>query len=141
MQIVLGRAIYPCVGFLLGILMLAGCKISDTHTSTRMHLANGSDTPVVFLAIEDSETGASVAPNRLASPLPPKAVYSAILSRPGNYWILTETAAAGSVIRRIEGPIRVERGVHNWMFTREDVVPLYQNSVEESGLALARAPR
>ena len=134
------RGLFSVGAICLAALLFAGCDRSDKQDFTRIHLANGSSSAVVYLAIEDSEMAAAQAANRLAQPLPPRAIYSAVLSRPGNYWVRTETEAGGSTIRRIEGPIRLGRGVHNWEFTREDEKPLYEASAGRATMALASTP-
>lgn len=120
---------------------LLGCGGTEKPGSTRMHLANESDFTLVFLAIEDSEMEASTASNRLPRPLPPHAVFSAVLSRPGNYWVRTETESGGSIIRRIEGPVRLGLGIHDWEYTAEDEAPLYRAAAGDNLVALAAAKR
>lgn len=109
----------------LTIALLAGCSAPDSKGFTRMHLENDSDTAVTFLAIGTSEVALEHAENRLAQPLPPHAVYSAVLSRPGNYWVRTEVETDGYMIKRVEGPVRLGRGVSNWQFNQIDSGPLY----------------
>jgi hypothetical protein len=125
---------------LLASSQLAGCGSAKIHQSSRMHLTNGSDTPVQFLAIEDSEFAVAGATNRLTKPIPPNTIYSAVLPRPGNYWVRTETRSGDAIVRRVEGPVRIERGVSTWQFKREDGVPLYRNGVDRS-LALVAISR
>lgn len=120
---------------LLVTLIGAGCNASDKQDFTRVHLANGSDAALVFLAIETSESGATEAANRLSHPLPPTAVYSAVLPRPGNYWIRTETEVGDAIVRRVIGPVRLGRGVYDWKYTREDEVPLYPSGSVQPQLA------
>ncbi len=126
------------VGCVLALTLLGGCGRTESYVPTRMHLSNESQSPVLFLAIEDSELAASTAENRLAQPLLPNVVFSAVLSRPGNYWVRTETQEGGSTVRRIVGPIRLGGGVFAWDLTREDEAPLYNSAVEVgSRIALA----
>ena len=111
---------------------LSGCGSVKSHQSSRIHLTNGSNTPVQFLAIEDSEFAVAAASNRLTKPIPPNTIYSAVLPRPGNYWVRMETRSGDAIVRRVEGPVRIERGVSAWQFKREDGVPLYRNGVDRS---------
>ncbi|MBX3176460.1 MAG: hypothetical protein KF886_03800 [Candidatus Hydrogenedentes bacterium] len=117
--------------------LVIGCSSSqDPQTFTRLHLENESREPVTFLAIGTSEADLATAENRLSQPLPPRAVYSAIVSRPGNYWVRAEIEAEGYTIERIEGPVRLGRGVHDWRFQQVDARPLYSGR-ESAGAASA----
>lgn len=131
------RAISTGIVFTLILTFLGGCGGSDHQVTTRMHLTNVSGSTVVFLAIEDSELAVKMAPNRLAQPLPPSAVYSAVLPRTGNYWVRTETQSEGSTLQRIVGPIRIGRGIQDWEFTRDDEMPLYLAPLGGKSLAVS----
>lgn len=111
---------------LLGFGLASGCGNSEPASVTRLHLENASDSPVTFIAVGFSEEDVEQAPNRLPKPLEPDSVYSALLSRPGNYWVRTEFEERGHTIERIEGPFRVSRGILDWQFTTLDVRPLYE---------------
>lgn len=123
------------------ITLITGCTPSeDTQSFTRLHLENETRDSVTFLAISASEAELKTAENRLSHPLPPRAVYSAIVPRPGNYWVRTEIDADGYTIERVEGPVRLGRGVHDWRFQQVDARPLY-SSLETDGAAyLAPGP-
>ena len=110
---------------LLGLGVATGCGINSTASVTRLHLENASDAPVTFFAIGVSEQEVAAAANRLTQPLEPDSVYSALLARPGNYWVRAEFEVGGHVIERIEGPMRVSRGISDWQFTTLDARPLY----------------
>ncbi len=112
---------------LVALLLAAGCGEPDTTSVTRLHLENASDAPVTFIAVGVSEQEVAVAANRLPKPLEPSSVYSAILSRPGNYWVRTEFQEGGHTIQRIDGPLRISRGILDWQFTTLDVRPLYES--------------
>ena len=135
------RALPVCVLCTWGLTLLAGCSQSEPQRFTRMHLANGSDATLVFLAIETSEMEASSASNRLAKPLPPETVYSAVLPHPGNYWVRTETEVEGAIVRRIEGPVRLAQGIVSWEYRAEDAEPLYAPAAAGSSLATAISSR
>jgi len=137
MRIDVYRLVPASIVVTLGVLLVTGCGRSGNQNFTRIHVANSCGAAVIYLAIEDSEMAAKEASNRLASPLMPHAIYSAVLSRPGNYWVRTETESGGSTIQRLEGPIRVERGVHTWELKREDEMPLYRAASEGQTLALS----
>ncbi len=127
-----------CVSLgILAPLLALGCDQSNKQDFTRVHLANSSDAALVFLAIETSEARATEATNRLSHPLPPTAVYSAVLPRPGNYWIRTETEVGDAIVRRVIGPVRLGRGVFDWEYTSQDEVPLYQTAPYQPHLAVA----
>ncbi len=131
---------------LLGFGLSAGCGVSESATVTRLHLENASDSPLTFIAVGFSEHEVEKASNRLPKPLEPDSVYSAILSRPGNYWVRMEFEEGGHTIERIAGPLRVSRGILDWQFTALDVRPLYEGhdqdgsnaggAVKRSGLAI-----
>lgn len=140
MQILSRRTVPAAIACLSGFLALSGCGGPEKQVFTRIHLANGSDSELVYLAIADSEMAVSVASNRLSHPLPPHTVYSAVLSRPGNYWVRTELESEGSTIRRIEGPIRLGRGIHQWEFTGEDEKPLYDGSTAALAVVAVGTP-
>lgn len=131
---------------LLGLGVATGCGLNPAAPVTRLHLENASDAPVTFFAIAVSEQEVAAAANRLTHPLEPDSVYSALLARPGNYWVRAEFEADGHVIERIEGPMRVSRGISDWQFSTLDARPLYegQNSVtvqNTAALPLARVQR
>ena len=109
-----------------GVVVLQSGELThDSRGFTRVHLENASDSTLTFLAIGTSEGALATAENRLSGPLPPRAVYSAVVSRPGNYWIRTEVETEGYTLERIEGPIRLHRGVCQWRFSELDARPLY----------------
>ena len=110
----------------LPMALITGCSWDegDKHY-VRIHLENEGDAPVTFLAIGPSEAALETAQNRLSRPLPPKAVYSVSLSRPGNYWVRAEVETEGYTVERIEGPLRAQRGVLDWRFKEVDARPLY----------------
>lgn len=141
MQFSTSRMVSCTILGILAPLFVTGCDYSDKHDYTRVHLANGSDATLVFLAIETSESGATEAVNRLSHPLPPTAVYSAVLPRPGNYWIRTETEEGDAVVRRVIGPVRLGRGVYDWEYTPQDEVPLYQSAPYQPHLATVSLPQ
>lgn len=132
---------YCTILMLLGFGLSAGCGASDPASVTRLHLENASDSPVTFIAVGFSERDVEQASNRLPKPLEPASVYSALLSRPGNYWVRTEFEEGGHTIERIEGPLRVSRGILNWQFTTLDVRPLYVGSDQDDGYAGAAVKR
>lgn len=120
--------VFRYAGMALGctlLLFLSSCAPESAKGFTRIHLANEGGAALTFLAIDTSEPGLATAVNRLSKPLPPHAVYSAVLSRPGNYWVRTEVETDGYTIERIEGPIRVSRGVATLPLKRVDAQPLY----------------
>lgn len=137
MQISTSRMVSCTLLGILAPLFVMGCDRSDKQDYTRVHLANGSNAALIFLAIETSESRATEAVNRLAHPLPPTAVYSAVLPRPGNYWIRTETEEGDAIVRRVIGPVRLGRGVYDWEYTPQDEVPLYQSDPYQPHLAVA----
>ena len=119
-----------CVG---AILLIGGGTLGLAYSSsspgvksvTRIHLENGADAALTFLAIGVSEEALKTAENRLCRPLPPDSVYSAVLSRPGNYWVRAEVETDGYRLERILGPIRLANGVSDWRFHTLDSGPLY----------------
>lgn len=123
----------------LSLLLAAGCTPEASKNYTRMHLQNQSDTVVTFLAIEVTEEALADAGNRLPKPLPPDSVYSAVLSRPGNYWVRTQVETEGYIVERIEGPVRVSRGVLDWRFEKVDGGPIYGDAVAGRPMVLAGA--
>lgn len=128
----------PCRAGLLACLFLmtfVGCTVDNPKGYTRMHLQNESDADITFLAISTSEEALSNAENRLLKPLAPDAVYSAVLSRPGNYWVRTEVETDGYIVQRLDGPLRVSRGVHDWSLQKIDAAPLYGATAGEERLA------
>jgi len=108
------------------VALITGCGVETTAPVTRLHLENASDAQVTFFAIDVSEQAVVDADNRLSQPLEPDSVYSALLTRPGNYWVRAEFEYGGHVIERIEGPMRVSRGISDWQFTTLDARPLYE---------------
>ena len=132
----------------LGFGLSAGCGTSDFASVTRIHLENASDSPLTLIAVGFSEQDVEQAANRLPKPLEPYSVYSALLTRPGNYWVRTEFEKGGHTIERIEGHLRVSRGILDWRFTTLDVRPLYQGqnldensagaALRSEGIALAQ---
>ena len=131
----------------LSLGMTTGCGLDSPTSFTRLHLENASDAPVTFFAIGVSEQEVVEADNRLPHPLEPDSVYSALLTRPGNYWVRAEFEEGGHVIERIEGPMRVSRGVSDWQFTTLDARPLYEGqspvatTQNTAGLSLALVQR
>lgn len=129
---------------LFGLGLAVGCGGSAPTRITRIHMENASDSPLTLIAVGFSEQEVERAPNRLLEPLEPDSVYSALLSRPGNYWVRTEVEERGHTIERIEGPLRVSRGILDWQFKEIDVRPLYDHGarprkdMRPSGLALAQ---
>ena len=121
--------------------LATGCGLESTAPVTRLHLKNASDAPVTFFAIGVSEQEVALADNRLSQPLKPDSVYSALLTRPGNYWVRTEFEENGHVIERIEGPMRVSRGISDWHFTTLDARPLYEDEKVLPALPLALVQR
>jgi len=116
----------------------AGCGTSDSASVTRIHLENASDSPITLIAVGLSEQDVERAANRLPKPLEPDSVYSAVLTRPGNYWVRAEFKEGGHTIERIEGPFRVSRGILDWRFTTLDVRPLYRDPhLDERGAGTA----
>ncbi|MDP2323987.1 MAG: hypothetical protein Q8N51_08155 [Gammaproteobacteria bacterium] len=113
-------------------LNLTSCSPAPTKGIIRIHLGNEGDTALSFLAIDTSEAALATAANRLAKPLPPHAVYSAVLSRSGNYWVRAEVETDGYTVERIEGPVRVGRGVATLPLKQVDARPLYLSSVPYS---------
>ena len=109
-------------------LILGSCSPEPTKGIIRIHLANEGDSALTFLAIDTSEAALATAVNRLAKPLPPNAVYSAVLSRSGNYWVRAEVETDGYTLERIEGPVRVGRGVATLPLRQVDARPLYASS-------------
>lgn len=118
-----GCAALLLAGLLAGV--MGGCSAPAYKGVSRIHLVNQGDEAVTFLAIGTSEDALGTAGNRLTRPIPAKSVYSAVLSRPGNYWIRTGVETDGYIVERLEGPIRVGEGVANWEFKKVDSRPLY----------------
>lgn len=116
------QTLFPVLCLGLG----AGCGGEAPPSFTRLHMENSSGAPVTFFAIGISEREVEGAPNRLLQPLEPDSVFSALLTRPGNYWVRAEFESGGHVIERIEGPMRVSHGVSDWQFNTLDVRPLYE---------------
>ena len=110
----------------LGFGLASGCENSEPASVTRLHLENASDSPLTVVAVGLSQQDVEQAANRLPKPLEPDSIYSALLTRPGNYWVRTEFEEGGHTIERIEGPFRVPRGILDWQFTALDVRPLYE---------------
>lgn len=120
-----------CLLFFTALATLAlgtasGCDLEPATSVTRFHLENGSNAPLTFFAIGVSEQELAEAKNRLVRPLEPDSIYSAFLNRPGNYWVRAEFEESGHIIERIEGPLRVSRGISDWRFTALDARPLYE---------------
>lgn len=122
----------------LVMISMAGCVAEDPKGYTRMHLQNESDANITFLAIDVSEDALSNAENRLLKPLAPDAVYSAVLSRPGNYWVRTEVETDGYIVQRVAGPVRVSRGVLDWPLEKIDATPLYSTTAQTTPMDRTR---
>lgn len=119
------RSCWLNIAALLTIGTTSGCSLESAPSVTRLHLENASDIPVTFFALGNSEQEVAAADNRLLRPLEPDGVYSALLVRPGNYWLRAQFEQGGHVIERIVGPIRFSRGISAWQFETLDEQPIY----------------